>query len=113
MPPLENLTGQRFTSLTVKARALTVDRKTRWVCQCDCGNEVTVEAGHLKAGHTRSCGCLKDTHVSGYNACTCIDGWPTTEKGVICVSHFWEAIRDASGLTKPRRERQGVRSSEA
>ena len=27
-------------------------------CVCDCGNSTVVQAGHLKNGHTRSCGCL-------------------------------------------------------
>lgn len=26
-------------------------------CQCDCGSVVGVKAGHLRAGHTVSCGC--------------------------------------------------------
>ena len=28
------------------------------ICQCDCGNVVDVFRGHLKDGHTRSCGCM-------------------------------------------------------
>ena len=30
----------------------------RWICQCDCGNTTRVPSGHLKSGHTKSCGCL-------------------------------------------------------
>jgi hypothetical protein len=29
-----------------------------WLCQCDCGNKVVVQAGNLKSGTVRSCGCL-------------------------------------------------------
>ncbi len=34
-------------------------RYTTWRCRCDCGNEIKVQAGRLKSGHTQSCGCLR------------------------------------------------------
>lgn len=48
-----DLTGQRFGRLIVVE-----SMKTRWKCLCDCGNETFVDGGHLKSGHTQSCGCL-------------------------------------------------------
>ena len=30
-----------------------------WKCRCSCGNITYVTAGHLKSGHTVSCGCVK------------------------------------------------------
>jgi len=33
--------------------------KHRWLCQCECGNEVLVPSDRLRSGETRSCGCLK------------------------------------------------------
>lgn len=30
---------------------------TRWLCQCDCGVQKIVGAGHLRSGNTQSCGC--------------------------------------------------------
>lgn len=58
---LEDLTGQHFGYLTVIRRAENHVSKSgnsfvAWECQCDCGNIVIVTAGHLKTGHTRSCG---------------------------------------------------------
>lgn len=32
-----------------------------WHCKCDCGNEIDVQLGNLTRGHTRSCGCNKQS----------------------------------------------------
>lgn len=63
MSNLIDLTGQKFGRLTVINRAENVvlpcgQQKTRWLCHCDCGNEIIVISDGLKRGHTRSCGCL-------------------------------------------------------
>lgn len=58
--PFIDLTGQRFGKLVVLERDNT-SKRTKWKCKCDCGNEVIVDAAHLKDGHTKSCGCLKTT----------------------------------------------------
>lgn len=56
-----DLTGQQFGELTV----ISLDKKrnnekgARWICQCNCGNTISVLASRLKSGQTRSCGCLK------------------------------------------------------
>lgn len=28
-----------------------------WLCQCDCGGQITCHTGHLRSGNTKSCGC--------------------------------------------------------
>ncbi len=33
--------------------------RIKWLCLCDCGKVVEVAGGHLKNGHTTSCGCKK------------------------------------------------------
>lgn len=38
-----------------------------YTCKCECGNETIVEKGHLKTGHTQSCGCLKKERTSKIN----------------------------------------------
>jgi hypothetical protein len=57
--------GRRFERLTV----LEEDKpyiwrgrvsRRRWLCACDCGAHTTVRDDRLKAGTTRSCGCLRD-----------------------------------------------------
>ena len=32
-------------------------------CQCSCGNIFTTTVGHLKSGHTKSCGCKKNNLI--------------------------------------------------
>lgn len=53
----EDLTGRTFNKLTVIKRDLTKKQATYWICQCECKNIVSVQAGKLKSGHTKSCGC--------------------------------------------------------
>ena len=36
-----------------------ITRVVKWLCKCDCGNEVVVDGGELKRGQAKSCGCLR------------------------------------------------------
>ena len=57
---LIDLTGQRFGKLTILAKqGSTKNKKTLWLCLCDCSNIVTIQGDNLKAGITQSCGCLQ------------------------------------------------------
>ena len=58
MGAFENLLGRTFERLLVEERAgSTASGSALWQCWCVCGNTVVVAAGHLKSGHTTSCGC--------------------------------------------------------
>jgi len=54
-----NLIGQRFGRLLV-LELVGIDKwyNRKWLCQCDCGEEVIVLGSHLKNGNTKSCTCL-------------------------------------------------------
>lgn len=57
---LQDLTGQKFGRLTVIGLHH-YDPQLRhyhWECECECGGKTIVYSGHLKNGHTQSCGCL-------------------------------------------------------
>lgn len=56
-----DLTGQKFGKLTVLRYDHTEKPKgiAFYRCRCDCGNTVIVASGHLRSGHTQSCGCLQ------------------------------------------------------
>lgn len=57
IPKLNNLTGQTFGRLTVIERDSS-RKGVYWLCRCECGNVVSVQACHLTMGRTKSCGCL-------------------------------------------------------
>lgn len=66
MNNIKDLTGQVFGRLTV-LRLYGKDKKGRamWECRCECGNIKVVQSYSLKAGYTRSCGCLAhESHVA-------------------------------------------------
>lgn len=62
---LFDLTGKRFGKLVVIQRAADYCYKSkerimnipRWLCRCDCGNEIIAQGGNLKNGNTTNCGC--------------------------------------------------------
>lgn len=59
---LNDLTGQRFGRWIVIERAEDAvrpngNRKTRWLCKCDCGAVKPVLADKLVSGESTSCGC--------------------------------------------------------
>lgn len=60
MPKALDLTNQRFGKLLAVSKApKRNDKYTRWVCKCDCGNQIEVRTDYLRNGHTTSCGCVK------------------------------------------------------
>ena len=59
----EDLIGKKFNRLTVIKQIEDYIQPSngkhfaRWLCRCDCGNEVKTSKGELTSGHTKSCGC--------------------------------------------------------
>ena len=58
-----DLTGERFGRLVVTSLSepiVSPSRKsTAWNCLCDCGSTIKTTTSNLRAGNTKSCGCLK------------------------------------------------------
>lgn len=63
MPEKMDLTGQRFGMLTVLHES--ENRRSYWVCQCDCGNIREIIISSLTKGKSKSCGCRKIKDLSG------------------------------------------------
>lgn len=57
MSKLIDLTGQKFNRLLVLEKTESKHNKTRWICQCDCGNTTIVNSQQLKSAEIKSCGC--------------------------------------------------------
>jgi hypothetical protein len=68
MVRFKDLMGKRFSRLIVVSR-MENDKhgRARWLCKCDCGEEVTTVGSLLLSGHTRSCGCLQKEMASSAN----------------------------------------------
>ncbi len=70
MGKLIDLMGQRFDRLMVIKR---VDNdkwgQARWLCQCDCGQMLTVVGNDLRRHHTQSCGCLSREQKKRHGLC--------------------------------------------
>ena len=63
-----DITNKRFERLTViKFAGVQKDRKSTWLCKCDCGREVIVSVSNLVYGKQKSCGCLKNERISLLN----------------------------------------------
>lgn len=57
-----DITGNRYGMLvvlsSVESKQYGKQKKTMWLCQCDCGNTKTLLKSSLTSGKTISCGCL-------------------------------------------------------
>jgi len=58
-----NLVGRRFGKLTVLKLNGRSNKRTLWLCKCDCGNQIEVVGGSLTSNHTKSCGCYHRERV--------------------------------------------------
>lgn len=66
MRALIDLTGQRFGRLAVIQRSYVAKVGAHWLCRCDCGTDKIIYGPSLRAGKTRSCGCLQAEAAKKY-----------------------------------------------
>ena len=60
--PRNDLTGQIFGRLKV-IEYLYTDKRSMYLCSCECGNNCVVGQSNLVSGHTRSCGCIRRENI--------------------------------------------------
>lgn len=54
-----DITGMKSERLTAIQDVGSDGRRRKWLCRCDCGNEVVCKASEINAKTRKSCGCLK------------------------------------------------------
>lgn len=66
--PGEDLTGRRFGKLVAMGPQgnSPAGGRRKWLCQCDCGQVVAVEAKQLISGYRKSCGCLRHPSLKNW-----------------------------------------------
>lgn len=64
MPKKIDLTGERFGRLLVLRKGENVNRRSGWLCRCDCGTTKTIAAADLRHNNVQSCGCLRKENSS-------------------------------------------------
>ncbi|WNC72720.1 hypothetical protein RGQ13_01695 [Thalassotalea psychrophila] len=62
--------GDKKGRLTVASDSFRFEGATYIDCICDCGIKKSYLLGNIKSGHTKSCGCLKNTHPVNWNDLT-------------------------------------------
>ena len=67
---MANIIGEKFGRLLVikKIKACKeTNYKTKYLCLCDCGNEILTERYKLTSRHTTSCGCYRSETITKRN----------------------------------------------
>ncbi len=54
-----NLVGRMFGRMRVESYGGVKNEQSWWNCKCECGELLSISAGRLNSGVSRSCGCLK------------------------------------------------------
>lgn len=85
---VHSLVGNTYGNLTVVALGYIRDRRSYWICQCECGNQKIVRGDALISLKTISCGCLKKQQ-DRINLTANHKGGRTKER----LYHIWMGMR--------------------
>lgn len=67
---MADIVGKKFGRLLVLEKIKACEEtkyRTKYLCQCDCGNKILSESYKLKSWHTTSCGCYRSEMVTKRN----------------------------------------------
>ena len=95
MSGFKNIAGMRYGRLTAICFHSRVNGITRWECICDCGAKAIVLIGHLRTGHTTSCGCAHKEQLSARSQ----------THGMSHVPEYWVRVALIQRCTNPHDKR--------
>lgn len=86
-----DLTGQKFGRLTVTKYDHTEKPRgtAYYLCKCECGKDVLVASGHLKNGHTQSCGCFQQEKMR-ITSTNNTWGRKHEDPQIVSANHIWK-----------------------
>ena len=90
MSLFEDLTGQRFGRLLALSPIRQPGKRTKFLCQCDCGEQSIVMSTNLKRGVTKSCGCLQKERAA---AAKTKHGHTRRSKGSTSTYNSWLGMK--------------------
>ena len=56
-------TGEKYGRLTAQKKVAGI-KPSKWICQCECRNTVTVLQSSIRNGNTKSCGCINKENIA-------------------------------------------------
>ncbi len=59
-----DIVGNKYNRLTVLSFDKSINYKTYWICECECGVIKSIYSANLKNGNTKSCGCYEIEQTS-------------------------------------------------
>lgn len=103
MSKLKDLTNQPFGHLT----AIRIDKnpnnkRTKWICRCECGNYCVVASCDLLNGHTQSCGCKRfesRNKIHGLAKTPLYGVWTSMKERCNCKNSVSYKYYGAQGIT--------------
>lgn len=104
-----DITGEKYGKLKVIKTGEAIRTKngvpqTTWVCQCECGNMITVPTQSLRSGNTKSCGCLNEYDLTGkrFGRLTVIEKVKSKTNPCGSKSTMWKCICDCGNIVNVR-----------
>ena len=95
-----DLTGERYGKLIVICFVKKENKQRYWFCSCDCGKTKNASVQSLRAGNTKSCGCLQIERCKKNTAEFLFKHGHGNSKGVSPTYVSWRAMRNRCSNSK-------------
>lgn len=92
----QDISGLKFNRLTVISLH-SKEKRTMWICLCDCGKKTITESYSLKNGKIKSCGCYAREMIGKMNSSSNYNRYPNKEL-IIQEGEQWKQINGFGGI---------------